>query len=410
MPSLVYNREFQITTVAVASKDIRPAVLTGRAGRMPSSPLSRPSSDHDGKDDDDDLCPSPPLLFSRPFVNKSSSNHSNRRRRSSLHQAESLIGSYEESLLSGRMSAPSSKPAVSFLAKLGVLATQDTDGDNKDDCGPKCPPRHLLLEFEALYYEWHDTDNRQEGSPYVGVLDLDEHYANQHLHPLPRQRKRRRPVPGYKIPARGQIQIVISNPHRTAIKLFLVPYDLRHMTRGTRTFVRQKTAVVSDDRANKLGLKQAVHLHVACHDNGELYLFRTIRVVFENRTADSADMVPGLMPGLLDGTVRTDTIIGDIVPYVAAIKQPHQPSPSSSSSSSALLFANTAAETDASDAMGMLSLSDHCASKLRAPAHQRDDNDKDIVVLKTKNSMRQSNDDVQLITWGELYNRRLNTQ
>ena len=34
--------------------------------------------------------------------------------------------------------------------------------------------------------------------------------------------------------------MVIKNPNKTAVKLFLVPYDLEDMVSGTKTFVRQR--------------------------------------------------------------------------------------------------------------------------------------------------------------------------
>jgi hypothetical protein len=46
--------------------------------------------------------------------------------------------------------------------------------------------------------------------------------------------------PGYRVPAKGQVQLVIKNPNMTAVKVFLVPYDLSDMPAGKKTFVRQK--------------------------------------------------------------------------------------------------------------------------------------------------------------------------
>ncbi|KAK9462036.1 uncharacterized protein V1516DRAFT_286442 [Lipomyces oligophaga] len=255
--------------------------------------------------------------------------------------AESLIGSYEESLLSGRTSAPGSRPAVTFKARIGVLGT-----------GSKCPeslkcPKHLNLEFEAVYYNWHDSPSgpsmEHHESPYVGVLDLEEYYRNKRISHSNRRRERaakekcldrnafdfvsdsenaddrNRTSPGYRIPRQGQIQIVISNPNRTAIKLFLIPYDLRNMPPHTRTFIRQKTGVaLSEQHPTKYAFRQAIHLHVVCTSAGRFYLTRTVRMVFENRALDATSAsAPSnqRVPSLLKDKFKVESIMGDFSAY-----------------------------------------------------------------------------------------------
>ncbi|CEH15731.1 Uncharacterized conserved protein [Ceraceosorus bombacis] len=200
--------------------------------------------------------------------------------------SSSLVGSYEESLLSGRMSTNPSRP-LPFDAELGVL------GLGKLDSAPRCPP-HLQLRFDAHFYALDGTSAREgtvaTGTPYVGTVDLERHYLDR-LYGAPRaesaedgppssratqssgltdrsshpyregtaQLKRShveedifggtsaKPAlfPGYRVPPKGQIQLVIKNPNLTAVKLFLVPYDLTEMPPGTKTFVRQKSHVAT---------------------------------------------------------------------------------------------------------------------------------------------------------------------
>ncbi|PWN45638.1 hypothetical protein IE81DRAFT_319925 [Ceraceosorus guamensis] len=200
--------------------------------------------------------------------------------------SSSLVGSYEESLLSGRMSTNPSRP-LPFDAELGVL------GLGKLGSAPRCPP-HLQLRFDAHFYALDGTSAREgtvaPGTPYVGTVDLERHYMDS-LYRAPRaesaedgpgssratqssglpersshpyregtaQLKRThverdvfggtgaKPAlfPGYRVPPKGQIQLVIKNPNLTAVKLFLVPYDLTEMPPGTKTFVRQKSHVAT---------------------------------------------------------------------------------------------------------------------------------------------------------------------
>lgn len=196
----------------------------------------------------------------------------------------SLVGSYEESLLNGRMSTLPSKPLL-FDAELGVLAL--------GRCKPslRCPP-HVNFKFPASFYNLEAATEKEgkvsPSSPYVGTIDLEGYYLDQlltddfegmqlatetetvaegdtsvHRHDHMTQRMQtfspasipsamhdtsenasaKPSFPGYRVPQVGQIQLVIKNPNLTAMKVFLVPYDLSNMPAGTKTFVRQKCHV-----------------------------------------------------------------------------------------------------------------------------------------------------------------------
>ncbi|CAF3484505.1 unnamed protein product [Fusarium graminearum] len=254
-------------------------------------------------------------------------------------QHASMVGSYEESILRGRMSTTPSKP-LDFVAQIGVL------GKGKCKSSLKCPP-HVSLSFPAVYYSYsstsHGRSNSDDGpSPYVGQIDLenglsnpdDDHRAkkkaqsryaerrpaedimdtgleNQASENLSRRNSRasRRsgsgsakapPGGSYRIPEKGQIQIIIKNPNKTAVKLFLVPYDLTGMEPGTKTFVRQRSYSAgpiidhapttaeanTDDRPI---LRYLAHLHICCPAKGRYYLYKSIRIVFANRVPDGKE-------------------------------------------------------------------------------------------------------------------------
>src|SRR5690606_11486341 len=74
----------------------------------------------------------------------------------------SFVGSYEESILNGRMSTTPSKPFM-FVANIGVL------GIGKCKAALRCPP-HIILPFSAYFYSVSDYDTP---SPYVGQIELD---------------------------------------------------------------------------------------------------------------------------------------------------------------------------------------------------------------------------------------------
>lgn len=275
-----------------------------------------------------------------------------------------MVGSYEESILRGRMSTTPSKP-LDFLAQIGVLGLGD------------CPsslrfPAHVTLPFPAVFYSYastpHGRSNSDDGpSPYVGQIDLENGLrslegskARRRSHQrriseararrgegasvdegmdvemmgvgvasgpgcspdareLAKQQRRRRgdhsssssspkapPGGSYRIPQKGQIQIIIKNQNKTAVKLFLVPYDLTGMEAGTKTFIRQRSygGTATEDNNNssnnnnnkdkdkdgdKAVLRYLVHLHICCPAPRRYYLYKSVRVVFANRGPDGQE-------------------------------------------------------------------------------------------------------------------------
>lgn len=256
----------------------------------------------------------------------------------------SMVGSYEESILRGRMSTTPSKP-LDFLAQIGVL------GLGKCKSSLRCPA-HVTIPFPAVFYSYETTSHGRAGksedgpSPYVGQIDLENNLPNPNeARDSKRQRlsanigrtrmddldmvdgpntnqlterdirraekqKRRstspRAPPGgsYRIPEKGQLQIIIKNPNKTAVKLFLVPYDLAGMEPGTKTFIRQRsysagpiidTALSSTPQTpsaspfDRPTLRYLVHLHICSPSRGRFYLYKSIRVVFANRVPDGKE-------------------------------------------------------------------------------------------------------------------------
>ena len=252
-------------------------------------------------------------------------------------QHASMVGSYEESILRGWMSTAPSKP-LHFTAKIGVLGR----GNSK----PKCPA-HVTIPFPAVFYSWSNGNGRSamsdDPSPYVGHIDLqhsmtpkgprnargskveiggesglhdlvtDQDLKATTNHGIRKLRKRRRGSPSavppggsYRIPQQGQIQVIIKNPNKTAVKLFLIPYDLEGMAPGTKTFVRQRSysadpvidsPLVSKSPAHsasfskKPTLRYLIHLNICSPSKGRFHLYQQIRVVFANRVPDNKEQL-----------------------------------------------------------------------------------------------------------------------
>lgn len=259
---------------------------------------------------------------------------------SPLHQT-SMVGSYEESILRGRMSTTPSKP-LDFMAQIGVLGL----GNCKSSL--RCPA-HVTLPFPAVFYSYvntpHGRSKSDDGpSPYVGQIDLENGLSNPDETSRKRRKSHQRSIsavaqprldgddditmtdlnsggevaefgarkaakqkrrsgspkapPGgsYRIPEKGQVQIIIKNQNKTAVKLFLVPYDLEGMEPGTKTFIRQRCYSAGGPIVENLPstndrptLRYLVHLHICCPTKGRYYLYKSIRVVFANRVPDGKE-------------------------------------------------------------------------------------------------------------------------
>ena len=249
-------------------------------------------------------------------------------------QHASMVGSYEESILRGRMSTTPSKP-LEFMAQIGVL------GLGKCKPSLRCPS-HVTLPFSAVFYSYASTSygrsKSEDGpSPYVGQIDLENGLVNPDEgqrakrkrqsrysgrkaaedgsftqdnagdasetetrtteRPKKRSRSPKAPPGGrYRIPEKGQLQIIIKNQNKTAVKLFLVPYDLAGMEIGTKTFIRQRSYSagpiienVETSSTDRPILRYLIHLHICCPSQGRYYLYRSIRVVFANRVPDGKE-------------------------------------------------------------------------------------------------------------------------
>jgi len=310
--------------------------------------------------------------------NQSLSVHKNNNYQSnSMELFGSLVGSYEESILSGRMSTLPSKP-IKFISEIGVI------GFGK--CHPrlKCPP-HINITFPVYFYEIPDQ-NDFFTTPYVGTVDIEQYLQKQNLLKQQKQQQQQQEqeqqqlhqepekhillkneseeksgnnstdnnslltptndkivtdskttadgstipsvillndqpmlprassssslnglnskFPGYRIPFKGQIQIIIKNPSKTAVKVFLIPYDFRDMPPNTKTFIRQKSYLKNIKNGNshdqKYSLRYAIHLQFISPSKKRLYLYKTLRVVFAHKAPEKDEKLCTISDGPVD--------------------------------------------------------------------------------------------------------------
>ncbi|ODV85195.1 hypothetical protein CANARDRAFT_7844 [[Candida] arabinofermentans NRRL YB-2248] len=166
--------------------------------------------------------------------------------------------------------------------------------------------KKINIPFVANFMNEVNSDNDSNinrnltKSPYFADINLNDYFISKDPKREPTGYKRK--FPGYEIPRKGQLQLVINNNENTTTSIIIIPYNLKGLSKNCKKIIKVRNSKIitykSDNESSEpqqIQIKRVtneIEFKALNYSNKRFYLFDTIKLLFTPSSQKSNLMLP----------------------------------------------------------------------------------------------------------------------